>query len=339
MMADKQRIVWADTMKGLSAIMVMLYHASYQPEVKSIACILSLPAFFFVSGTFTQTEMSPLSFFRRKSLRLLIPYVVFGMLSWLLWLAIRSVHGDEASETGWWIPLCGIVCGKVELLVQNRPLWFLCCMISLEWLYYALYRVPYRIVRWGGGVLVAAMGCLLSYYGKAGVWEITAAMLVLPIYMIGAEYGTLFRERMSRCTFPLLVSILALSTTGITIGYHYNPQFHISTCVIGNPLLFYLTAISVVGFWLSIATLIDKSIGTIHCLQYFGQNTLIVLCTHIPLFSMIKGIAMICHVPMAFFTTNIGSLTLCAISLCLLFPISYGINRYLPFLIGKRPTP
>ena len=87
-----------------------------------MAYILCLPAFFFVAGLFSDTEMSPAAFFKRKSLRLLIPYITFGFLCWLLWFAIRLRHGNEAEDTKWWIPLCGMISGKVELLVQNRPL-------------------------------------------------------------------------------------------------------------------------------------------------------------------------------------------------------------------------
>ncbi len=321
-------------------MMVMLYHASYQPEVKTIAYILCLPAFFFVAGLFANTEMPPTAFFKHKSLRLLIPYITFGVLCWLLWLVIRLTHGNEAEETRWWVPLCGIICGKVELLVQNRPLWFLCCMVSTEWIYYALRRVPSRIVRWFGACVIAALGCLLGTYGKTGVWEITAAMLMLPVYMAGAEYSTFFRGRINKFPFRRLATILIFSVVGIIIGYFFNPEFHISTCVVGNPILFYLTAFSVVGFWLAVTAIMDKWTGTHKWLLYFGQNTLIVLCTHIPLFGLIKGVGILCNIfPLSFWTTNIGSIALWAISLVLLFPISYCINRYFPFLIGKRVNP
>ena len=200
-----------------------------------------------------------------------------------------------------------------------------------------LCRAPYKIMRWCGACVIAILGCVLGIYEKTGVWEMTAAMLMLPVYMAGAENRTFFRERVNKCSLRLLVMVLILSTIGVFTGYFLNPEFHVSTCIVGNPILFYLTAFSVVGFWLTITLIADKCIGTHKWLQYFGQNTMIILCIHIPLFGLIKGIGMLCNVlPFSFWTTNIGSIALWAISLVLLFPISYCINRYLPFLIGKR---
>ena len=339
MTSDNPRIVWADTMKALSAMMVMLYHASFQPQVKTISYILCLPAFFFVAGWFSNTGLSPVSFFRRKSLRLLIPYVVFGLLSWFLWLGISYAPipgGEERAK--WWLPLIGMISGKVELLIQNKPLWFLCCMVSVEWLYYGLCVFPQKVVRWTGGLLIGALGCTLGLFGKTGIWEITAAMTMLPLYMIGAEYRTAISERIKACSEGMVVLFVVLCCIGVVIGYLFNPEFHISTCQIGNPILFYLSALSVAGLWMGIAVLMDRQRLTPRWLQYIGQNTLIILCTHIPLFSLIKGIGMVCHVPLSFYTTNIGSVALWAISLILLFPICYCINRFFPFLIGKRTT-
>lgn len=317
-------------------MMVMLYHASYHPEVKTIAYILCLPAFFFVAGLFSNTEMSPVAFFKRKSLRLLIPYTTFGILCWLLWLAICHIYGNGTEDIKWWIPLYGMICGKVELLVQNRPLWFLCCMFSTEWIYYVLRRIPYRIVRWFGACVIAVLGCILGIYAKTGVWEITAAMLMLPVYMIGAEYGIYFRERTKEWTVRWLIALLSVSVSGVIIGYFLNPEYHISTCVIKKPFLFYLTAFSVVGLWMALSLLADKEKRITHWLNYLGQNTLIILCTHIPLYGLIKGIGLFFHIPLSFYTTNIGSLTLWVLSIILLFPICYCINRYFPFLIGRK---
>lgn len=318
-------------------MMVVLYHAAVQPEVKAISYILCLPGFFFVSGLFANVDMKPGAFFQRKSMRLIIPYTIFGVSCWILWLVIgRKVGADTDQDVCWWLPLWGLVCGKVELLIQNRPLWFLCCMLCTEWLYYVLSRVSYGIVRWLGACLIACLGCVLSVFHKVGIWEITAAMLVFPLYVLGAEGNGYFCAHVKRCKNFLWILILILSIIGISIGYFCNPDYHISTCQVGNPLLFYIAVFSVVGFWLTIAISIDKKFGFVRWLSYLGQNTLIVLCTHLPLFGAIKGVAMLCGVSLSFFVTNIGSLALWLSSLILLFPLIYIINHFFPFLIGKK---
>lgn len=336
-MATNERIVWVDYMKAFSIMAVMLYHTNIMPEIKSIAYILCLPAFFFTSGMFANTRTSPWEFFRQRTLRLLIPYVVFGILSWTAWLFIGRKYGaDTDVEITWWQPLVGLLGGQVEILTPNPPLWFLCCLICLEWIYYLVSHITQQNIRWIIACLISASGCALGYLGIVGYWEITAAMLVLPLYMLGVEYQRHIAEK--KWSPRLLAALGILAVGGILLGYMYNPNMHISTCQTGNPVFFYITLLAVTSLWLVIAKLIH-SIGHLRVLQFFGKNTLIILCTHIPLFGLIKGICMISHVPLSFFDTNIGSITLWVCSLLMVVPVIYAINRFFPWAIGRRPNP
>lgn len=303
--------------------------------------MICLPAFFITAGICSNTNMSPCVFFRRKTLRLLIPYILFSVISWVAWVCIAQRYGKDVDHVEWWQPLIGILCGKVEMMPHNRPLWFLCCLISLEWLYYLVCMIPHKAGRIFGAICIGMSGCILSYFGKTGIWEITAAMLMLPIYAIGAEGREWLIRNASRCTIDKLSINLCAALLGIYIGYRFNPQFHISTCQVGNPFLFYLTAISAVGLWYSIALLLERmSSHATKALQYIGENTLIVLCTHIPVFGIIKGIAVICNASLDFFSTSLGCICLWGGTFAILMPAAYIINRYCPWVIGKkRSTP
>ena len=302
-MATYKRIAWVDYMKAFSIMAVMLYHTNIMPEIKSIAYIICLPAFFFTSGMFANTQIPLWEFFRKRTLRLLVPYVIFGILSWIAWLLIGRKYGaDTDIEIAWWQPLVGLLCGQVDKLTPNPPLWFLCCLICLEWIYYFLSRITRQAIRWIIACLISASGCVLGYFGIVGYWEITAAMLVLPLYVLGAEYQKRFEKK--NWSLWLLTTLGIFALGGILLGYICNPNMHISTCQVGNPLYFYITLLAVISLWFVIARLIH-SIGRSHILQFFGKNTLIILCAHIPLFGAIKGLCMICHVPLSFFETNI----------------------------------
>lgn len=67
---SKERIEWADAMKAGSILAVVLYHTGIQADVKQMAYLLCLPAFFFVSGLFAQPQAG-YSQYLRRSLRLL----------------------------------------------------------------------------------------------------------------------------------------------------------------------------------------------------------------------------------------------------------------------------
>jgi len=334
-MTTSNRIAWIDTVKAFSIVSVVLFHTHICYPAKTIAYLLCMPAFFFVAGLFTNTRLSPYEFFNKKTLRLLIPYFIFGILSWLAWLIIGRKYGNALELDPWWTPLVGLLSGKYELLIQNKPLWFICCMVTIEWLYYLIRRIQKQWLRW----LVIACGTLIGYCGKYvinyNIWEIFAALIMLPIYAISAEFKDAIWAFIGRCRTYILFIIFMCAVAGVWIGYIFNPNIDIGLCELSNPFLFYLTAFSVVGLWLSLALLMDRWGVQSRILQFLGQNTMVILCAHIPLFGFIKGLGLICHVPLSFFETNIGSLILWLGALLLLWPFIYLINRYVPFVAGK----
>lgn len=333
---SSSRITWVDLMKTFSILSVVLYHTPCAYTIKTFAYILCLPAFFFASSIFANAEMSPKNYFYRKTLRLLVPYIIFGLLSWAAWLIVARKYGNETESVTWWRPLVGMVYGNVSLLYHNRPLWFLCCLISLEWLYFILYLIPQRKFRILGALFIGAIGCLLSYYRKNGFWEITAAMLILPIYSICSETQYYIKTQVIQWKTLYIFLLLLFSFIGVLLGYYLNPQFHISTGIVGNPLIFYLTIISVIGLWSSFSILIARYSRSLQWLSYIGQNTLLILCAHIPVFGMIKGIALLCHVSLDFFETVPGCLCLWLGTFVILLPASFFVNKYCPWILGKQ---
>lgn len=331
------RIPWVDNMKAFSTIAVVLNHTHITPEIKAFAYLLCLPAFFFTAGLFTNTQLSPKEFFLKKTTRLLIPFLFWGIISWLIWFFIGRKYGNDAGiEIPGWQPLTGLLLGKAELLLMNVPLWFLCCMISLEWLYYGISQFRQAWLRWSVILLLCILGCLCSYWRHTCIWEISAAMIVLPLYAFGAEYRGWIKEHVNACPKYVWILLFICSLIGICIGAIYNPSIKLHETYIGNPLLYFLSIVAVVVFWLSISVMIERYCHHTHWLHYIGQNTLFILCTHILCFSIIKGIAYICHASLDFFETAPGCLCLWIGSFLILLPAAYIVNRYCPILVGKK---
>ena len=59
------RITWIDYAKAFSIIAVVLFHTNI-PHIKSLAYILCLPAFFFISGLFIERSASAHIFLKKK---------------------------------------------------------------------------------------------------------------------------------------------------------------------------------------------------------------------------------------------------------------------------------
>lgn len=337
MMPNNNRITWIDSMKAFSILAVVLNHTHIVPEIKTIAYIVCLPAFFFAAGLFANTCLSPREFFLNKTLRLLVPFVIWGGLSWLAWLFIGRKYGADAVEPcAWWEPLWGMLCGKTKMMMHNPPLWFLCCMIGLEWVYYALSRIRRKAIRWSIICLLAGIGCCVSLMGRNWFWELSAALIVLPFYAFAAENSAAIRERVVQTGSLFRWMVFGVSLIGVYIGYRYNGDIALAETRIGNPLLYYLVFVSVVGLWMSVSLLLDKYHGIVRALQFIGQNTLLVLCAHVPVFGMIKGMALLCHAPLAFFDTTFGCLCLWVCTFVILLPMVPLLNRFCPWALGKR---
>lgn len=332
------RIGWVDTMKAFSIMAVVLFHTQLMPEIRTAAYLVCLPAFFFAAGLFTNTTLSPREFFLKKTLRLLIPYVLWGVLTWAFWFFVSSRYGSTTDDDiAWWRPLVGMLYGRADKLSHNGPLWFLCCMMSLEWIYYGISRISRQWVRWIVILAVGGVGCVLAYLGQNWIWGISAACIILPLYALGAEYKVFFKEKTGDLSLPILCLVLAGSLAGLWVGYTYNGDIKLCDSIIGNPCLYYTTALSAVGLWLSISLVLEKTGGwLVRLFQYIGRNTLLVLCLHFPTFSVIKGIAVLFRIPLSFFETTTGCLVLWISTFVILLPMAYLANRYMPVLVGKR---
>ena len=334
------RIRWVDYMKAFSILAVVLNHTNHiLPELISVVYIVCLPAFFFTAGMFANTQLTPKDFFYRKTRRLLIPFFFFGIVTWVFWyFVIRNYGNDTDTTSPWWLPLLGLVSGKSEMLIQNTPLWFLCCLVSLEGVYYVLCRIRQKWLRLLMIVFIGAFGCFLSYLRQNWIWEISAAFIILPIYSLGAEYNRWIQEKARTISSFQLQICLFISAIGIFLGVKYNGDVGLHSSYIGNPILYYISCISVIGLWFSTSLLVDTHLKHTQLIQYIGENTLFILCTHKPTFSVIKGIAVLCNISLDFFETNLGSLCLWAGSFAVLLPASLIVNQFCPCILGKKKT-
>ena len=335
---DTKRLVWVDYMKAFSIVAVVLFHTQITPEVRTAVYLVCLPAFFFAAGLFTNTGLSPKEFFLRKTMRLLVPYLIWGLLTWVFWLLILTRFSPTYDRTiAWWQPLLGMVYGRGTQLYHNVPLWFLCCMISLEWIYYLICRFTRKSIRWILIIGIGGIGCLLAYFGRNWVWGISAACIILPVYAVGAEYKAFFKDTLRTLSSLIWIPVLVVSLAGLWVGYTYNGNIALCDTVIGNPCLYYLTAFSAIGLWMAVAMLLEKSRLPLRILRYTGQNTLLILCVHMATFTIVKGIGMLCHVPFPFWATTAGSIALCLSTILLLLPAAYLIHRYCPWMISPFP--
>jgi len=114
-------------------------------------------------------------------------------------------------------------------------------------------------------------------------------------------------------------------------------KINLSGMLYGGFFSFYFLAFSGIFTFIYIF----KKIGSLEVLEYYGRNSLIVLALHFPmkdilvkLFTVIVGIELDC-----FCCTTSTAIALTVLNLLGLVPIIFLINKYLPFLAGKKQPP
>lgn len=305
------RIVWIDWMKAASIMAVVLYHTNMTPDVSTLSYLLCLPAFFFTAGMFADDKLSFGAYFRKKTVRLLIPYVAFGLLAWLAWLFVGRHYGADAeAQAAWYEPLVGMLWGTSNKLSHNAPLWFLTCLIVLEWLFFAISRsrlsVGWQVVM---ALILAVVGILLGKWQILLPWGISAAMIMLPIYCLGKFMAPILKQEADFIPLRIVCLMLLVGILGLGACYLYNPAIKISMAKVGNPLLFYVGVLSVIAVWFALAQLFVR-LRMYRLFSFIGGETLWILGLHMPFFGAVKCVAMLMHVPLSFFNTIGGCLVL-----------------------------
>ena len=179
------RTGWIDRWKGLLICLVVMGHVAggaYHIVKDDVQGVLSLifkviymfhmPAFFMLAGiTWKDKEESIISFIRKKSLRLLVPYIIFGVISICIFIILDIVvaqsinnysttdyYSNKIQTHIWWQLLIGLVHGggwpNGEGFRMNSVLWFLPAMFTT--------LLVFRMIRSKGNIVTCVI-CGLIY--------------------------------------------------------------------------------------------------------------------------------------------------------------------------------
>ena len=135
--------LWIDAAKGILIALVVLGHVlgavfnqNYDTEIRftcerlyKVIYFFHMPAFFLLAGiTWSNGDGGFIAYLKKKSRRLLFPYLWFGAVSLLLdyfllhnFSLLRFLRGDAC--------------------VSNSPLWFLPCMFVVQIFVYGIYKI------------------------------------------------------------------------------------------------------------------------------------------------------------------------------------------------------
>lgn len=283
----QKRDNFIDIMKGIGIILVFWGHSSKFLFNEIYA--FHMPLFFLLSGCFFSTRLSFLDFIKKKFKHLLIPYVIFSLLSYIYYWIILILTGRFSMQSLY--SLKEIIPINNELI--NAPLWFFWALFWMSIIYYLLRKLCKEN---NSIILLICIGLhIIEFY-------LNRSDLQLPIYL-GRSLREIIYMHIGYCIYRQ-ESILSFFNNK-KIGTHIlfgiiSVALFISSFLIQDrlidtksllyPLISILTAIFGISISASIAKIIELT-KIKRIFEYLGTHTLCLFAIHLPLLEISRPIA------------------------------------------------
>lgn len=330
---EKRRIDWIDTAKGIGIILVVMQHTALDYAwIGKWINTFHMPLFFFLSGFFFRPgKVGGFgAFAAKKSRSLLLPYFAFAALSYLYFI-LRYSFGDSDyyRDLNVLQVLAGIAysAGIREWMDFNLPLWFLTCLFVTEMMYYGIKRwVPRKT----GTVLVLAVCSLIGY--ADGLWNPYKLPWGIDVAFTAVVFfggGQLLREAVGYMAGRAVWLRLAAACLLLAVNLVFTlDRVNVNMKLHGSYYDFYLAAFAGVGACLLLAGLIR-----VQALDFLGRNALVIMACHSPMLNLASKVTGRLGWESGAYGTECLRV---AVTMAALVPVVYAVNRFAPFLLGKR---
>ena len=321
----KNRIEYIDLAKGFCILLVVLNHVTeflnmdypFSDQIRSFR----MPLYFILSGLFFKRYENFLGFAKRKTNKLLIPFLFFLIMTSLLPSII--VHKFVFSINYF------INCGPM----YNYPIWFLLCLFETNILFYVIFLISEHITSKHANSLAMTMtilfgivGLFLSLFKIRIPLYIDTACTVLPFFSFGwwLNHHTNFLRNpfnLKNNTILLIVCTIILLLLAAPVDYSTN---------FISPKAFFTAHICGVSGTL-LVLLIAKYFRHSPLISFWGRYSIMILCSHVLFITLFGKITKYFNLPIipSFLLVFILTMTICHI----LIPV---MKRYLPYVTAQK---
>lgn len=278
------RIALIDIAKGIGILLVVLGHQidyfhAPMPGVYPYIYLFHVPLFFFLSGMFFREKEDLWTCFRKKFMRLFVPYLLANIFFFLVEMVrVWKLGAAYDGDLGWrdlWLACAGL---WPVLSMLSRPTWFILVLFRIT-LIYKLIQMLAGGRKWIMAVLCAAIGIAGAIWAP-GEYMLGQTMVALPFLCLGhicgagimedkRVFGTAVSAVGALAALPLLYLISVHQQTNITVNVYDNAALMFAGALLGI----------IAVLWLS--KLIEWLPDTTKLLSFVGRYTLSILIWHI----------------------------------------------------------
>lgn len=276
-MEKKPRIEWIDNAKAFCIVLIVMGHIGMSAPLTNFFSSFRVPLFFFVSGFLYHYDgLSSADFFKRKFRTLVIPYFLFSLLTYMVWLVFTGLCGvNSTMVVKPIVPLIGIFysVGQGNFLIHNAPLWFITCLFMVEALYFYALAPLKGGRRWLAVLLMSILGYLCSSVLPFRLpWSADVALIGVLFYGLGRWVRSLNREKLIPSkSYAILLFALCLVCSQL------NGRVDMNHLKYGNYLLFYMASISGIGTAIYMAQVLPSN----RFCKFFGRHTAPIMAFHL----------------------------------------------------------
>ena len=274
-----------------------------------------MPLFFLLSGVFYNSNK-----ISKRIKNLLYPYISFMLLASIIEIAKRCIVDENVD----WMHILAPLFGETSNY-PNTPCWFLFSLIQINLIAYILQKVSKKPLALCTMSLVVSIGGYVWGLKNPNVkYYVDVSMLCNFFFILG------FISKKYILDILDYKVALFLLLSNIIIFYFLPSGCNVSQNSLGGsyPMFLLISTISSLGVIGCSRALENTKLGDI--LEYYGRNSLIVLCTHIIILNVIFKLLLKLHLSNGIQTAS-GTILIMIVEI----PVIWIINNYFPFLIGK----
>ena len=338
---NAKRVAWTDTLKGFGIFLVFLGHTTLiNKKVDHYIFSFHMPLFFFISGIFYKVADSASfrKFFLKEINVRMVPYVSFGLLTYCIWLIpfLLRKYGVYQGPTAipdslFYKPLVGMLYGNGinGWMAHNGILWFLACLFITEIIFFVMnWTIKTKSMMLIALFIFAFMGYIDSIYMPIRLpFSIDVAFTAVVFYGL----GYLLKDFLLSSDFGIGIAFSCL-LLGLGTGF-LNERVDMNYNTYGNPLLFYVSALSSIYAYICFA----KRIPINRLINYVGQNSLVFFLLQNLGFLAVNILAYLIlrTRPRSIGPNLVYACSYVLLSLLVLFPAVYLINKKVPIITGS----
>ncbi len=314
--------------------LVVVYHTPPRYDTAHEAALFNMgaPVFFFAAGYLfnVSRQQGFFKFLLHRARQILVPYTTFFIIFYALWLVVgRRMAGPEEQAIDTLTPLWQFIKGTPDIVLG--PFWFLAAMFTMQVIYYPVRR--YLKGRWP---LLVAVLLSLSLFVIPDVpcvryWNLDRALLYMPLYAL----GNCCRDLVDKFTFASVsrsISWIVLAALGL--GF-----LVVAPLSINRDVAYVLApeaVILVLPFYTAISKWLEEHVGNSRIAQTVAITGITYLALQNYLIGVIKMmVSRVCG-PAVFDDNIVLKIVIALAVMVVLYPMAVLIERYLPFLLGKR---